>query len=78
MATDIVFKEEQVDYLLDLFGKEVDDEGYIVDAETREREPSTDEDFIKKDDLGYVGHDSVHFVEDDISSIIEFLSEQSE
>lgn len=78
MASEIVFKEEQVDYLLNLFDKEVDDEGYIVDVESGERASSTEDAPIKKDELGFVGHDSVHFVEDDISSIVGYLSEQTE
>lgn len=77
MTTEIVFKEEQVDYLLELFDKEVDDAGYIIDRETEERVMSTDGDYLKKDDLGYVGHGSVHFVEDDISSIVDYLSSRS-
>lgn len=78
MTTEIVFSEERTDYLLDLFGKEVDDSGYIIDSETKERVKSTTDEYLQKDDLGYVGHNSVHFVEDDISTIIDYLSEESE
>lgn len=78
MTTEIVFKEERVDYLLELFNKKVDDEGYIIDEDSEERVRSTTDEYLQKDDLGFVGHNSVHFVEDDISAIVDFLGEQSE
>lgn len=78
METEIIFKEERSDYLLSLFDKEVNDKGYIVDVDSGNRVTSTSGDYLQKDDLGYVGHNSIHFVEDDISALVGYLDEQSE
>lgn len=75
MTTDIVFERSRIDYLLDLFDKEVDDQGYIVDAKTGEKVHSSDGNPLKADDLGVVGHGSEIFVEDDFTSIVDYVTD---
>ncbi len=79
MSPDIVFEESRMDYLLDLFDKEEDDEGYIFDPETDQRvtPPGSDEP-IKTEDLGVVGRGSEIFVKDEVDSIVEFVNSQHE
>lgn len=74
MTTDIVFERSRIDYLLDLFDKEVDDQGYIVDSETGERVLSSDGTPLKPDDLGVVGHGSEVLVEDDFTSLVDYVT----
>lgn len=75
MTPDIVFERSRMDYLLDLFGTEVDEEGYVVDASTGERALSTDGDPLKADDLGVVGHGSEVLVEDDFTAIVDYVTD---
>lgn len=77
MSPDIVFEESRLDYLLDLFDKEEDKEGYIIDPEEDRRvTPPGSSQPIKKEDLGVVGHGSEIFVEDEADSIVEFVNRQ--
>lgn len=79
MSPDIVFEESRMDYLLDLFDKEEDEEGYIVDPEEGQRvTPPGSNKPIKTEDLGVVGRGSELFVEDEVDSIVEFVNEQHE
>lgn len=75
MTPDIVFERSRMDYLLDLFGTEVDEEGYVVDASTGERVLSTDGDPLKADDLGVVGHGSEVLAEDDFTAIVDYVTD---
>lgn len=75
MSPDIVFEESRIDYLLDLFDKVEDEEGYVYDPKEEKRvTPSGSDQPIKTEDLGVVGHGSQIFVEDEVDSIIEFVN----
>jgi hypothetical protein len=79
MSPDIVFEESRLEYLLDLFDKETDEEGYIVDSESGERVTPRESDRpIKAEDLGVVGRGSELFVRDEVDSIVEFVDRQHE
>lgn len=79
MSPDIVFEESRTDYLLDLFDKEEDEDGYIVDPEKNQRvtPPGSDKP-IKTEDLGVVGRGSELFVKDEVDSIVELVNSQHE
>lgn len=72
MSTEIIIEKERLDYMLDAFDMEIDDEGYVVDRDGN-RVRSTDGDPIQKDKIGMAGHGSVEFVKDDISSLTNYL-----
>lgn len=77
MSPDIVFEESRTEYLLDLFDKEEDEEGYVFDPERGERVTRSGSDHpIKTEQLGVVGRGSEIFVKDEIDSIVEFVDEQ--
>lgn len=79
MSPNIVFEESRADYLLDLFDKTEDEEGYIVDPETDQRVTSPDDGQpIKTEELGVVGRGSEIFVRDEVDSIVEFVNTQHE
>jgi hypothetical protein len=75
MTPDIVFDETNIEYLLDLFDKEVDEEGYIYDPELDNRVRS-DGDPIKASELGVVGYGSEIFIRDEVDSIVDFVEAQ--
>jgi hypothetical protein len=79
MSPDIVFEDSRIEYLLDLFDKEEDEEGYIVDPEEGQRvTPPGSNRPIRTADLGVVGRGSEIFVEDEVDSIVEFVNNQHE
>lgn len=79
MGPDIVFEENRVEYLLDLFDKEEDSDGYILDPEKGVRVTHRDTDEpIKVKELGVVGKGSQIFVKDEVDSIVDFVDSQHE
>lgn len=79
MGPDIIFEESRINYLLDLFDKEEDEEGFIVDPERDKRVTPPDSDTpLKTEDLGVVGHGSEIFVRDEVDSIVEFVNRRHE
>lgn len=76
MSTEFVVEPEKLDSLLPLLGKRVNDDGYIVDAETGELVESVDGEHLHIDEIGYIGHGSVEPVKDDISCIVSYLSDE--
>lgn len=79
MAPDIVFEENRIEYLLDLFDKEEDEEGYIYDPEREQRVTHDEtERSIKTEELGVVGHGSQIFIKDEVDSIVDFVNRQHE
>lgn len=78
MSPDIVFEESRKEYLLDLFDKEEDGDGYIVDEQGQRVTPDGSDKPIKTEDLGVVGRGSEIFVKDEVDSIVQFVSSQHE
>jgi hypothetical protein len=79
MSPDIVFEDGKVEYLLDLFDKVEDEDGYVFDPETGQRVTPDDSDRpIRTDELGVVGRGSEIFVKDEVDSIVEFVNGQHE
>jgi len=77
VSPDIVFEDSRIEYLLDLFDKEEDEEGYIFDPETGRRvTPPNSQRPLTVDDLGVVGRGSEIFVRDEVDSIVEFVNSQ--
>jgi len=74
MSTELVVESGKLEALLPLFGAAVNDEGYIVDIESGEIIESPSGDRLTTDEVGYIGHGSVEPVENDISSIVSYLS----
>lgn len=74
MPHDIIIEDSRVEYLLELFEKDIDDEGYLIEAESGVRVDALDGDPIKLSDLGGVGHGSEIFIRNDITSIVEYAS----
>lgn len=78
MSPDIVFEDSRLEYLLELFDKEVDEEGFIVEAGSGERVISRSGKEIKKGDLGVIAHGSEVFIEDNFTEIVDYLSDKKQ
>lgn len=78
MTPDVTFAEDATDFILECFDKEVDSEGYIVEADTGERvlQPSGRE--IKADELAITAEGSEIFIDDNFTSIIEYVESQQD
>lgn len=77
MTPEIVIERERIEYVLDAFGYDVNDDGFIVDSDTRTPVESTSGNPIRKNELGMAGNGSVDFVEDDISALTSYLRDQT-
>jgi len=77
MSQDIRFRPSAKEKILEEFGKTVDEDGYIIDSETRKRETSNLGNELTLDDLGGIGKGSTVFIEDDFVSVCEFVENQA-
>ena len=73
MDPEITFRPSAAEKVLEKFGKEVDEEGYIVDQETQERVESNLNNEVTIDNFGGVGKGSQVFLEKDYVSVAEFV-----
>jgi len=81
---DEILKEKNIDFivntpqlkeLLKLIGNDIDDEGYIIDAKTGEREMTIDSDEIKLKKIGAILPGSKVYIKRNIASFSQYLSE---
>lgn len=69
MTKTLTFECGAEEYLLKVFGNEIDDEGYIMNTERDERETTPDGNEIHIEDFGGVEKGSTLYLEDDIVSV---------
>lgn len=67
----ITFDTSAKDFILSALDKTVNEDGYIVDAESGKRVPSLDGSYITKDEFAGVIKGSEIYVKSDIVSLIE-------
>lgn len=76
---EITFGPSAAETVLEQFGKTLDEEDYIIDQETEERETSCyKEEEIHIKELGGVVEGSVEFIKDDYTEIHEYVKDQQE
>jgi hypothetical protein len=71
----IVNRQQMESFLRDL-GNENDNEGFIINSDTKKRVISQDEDEIKIKDLGSISSASKNFIKDNLASYAEFLAQK--
>jgi len=71
-----IVDENQMEEFLLYLGNEKDKEGFIINAQTKERVISQDEDEIKLNELGSISSASKNFIKDNIASYTEFLAQK--
>lgn len=76
--TTLTFDESAAEEILEAFGKSVDEEGYLYDPETEERETNGDGEEIQKGRLAGIEQGSIIFVDDDFNSLVEHVNRRKE
>lgn len=75
----IVFDKDAIDRVLKVFGKTVDDEGYIVeDVGDKERVLTPEGEELRKDELGVIASGSEIFIDNNYASLVDYVKESSE
>ena len=74
----IIFSEEDIPRILDIFDKGTDEGGYIIDKETKLRIVSNEGEEILAKDLGNVIKGSEIFIKADIASFSKFIAERGD
>ncbi|MFH1094529.1 MAG: hypothetical protein V1739_10330 [Candidatus Omnitrophota bacterium] len=67
----ITFEKEAKRQLLNLFNKDVNEEGYIIEKDTREPILAPDGEFVEFNKFAGIKKGSLVFIKSDINSIIE-------
>lgn len=78
MSTTLTFDESAAEYVLEAFGREVDEEGYVVNPETGERETTESGDEIHKEDFAGLEQGSIIFLDDDFNTLVDHVKRQRE
>ena len=73
----IVANNQMEDFLKNL-GNEKDEQGFIINSDTKKRVISQDEDEIKLKELGSISSASKNFIKQNIASYAEFLAQKRE
>lgn len=73
MSTTLTFDESAAEFVLESFGREVDEEGYVVNPETGNRETTPEGKEIKVEHLAGVEQGSELFIEDNFASLVEHV-----
>jgi len=77
MSTTLTFDESATDFILESFGRDVDDEGYIIDPETGDRVTTPDGEEIKKEEFAGVERGSTLYLDDDFNTIVEHVKRRN-
>jgi len=75
-SVSFVVSGAQMESFLKDLGNEKDEEGFIINSDTKKRVISQDEDEIKLKDLGSISSASKNFIKDNIASYAEFLAQK--
>lgn len=70
-----IVNKSQLKKLLEIIGNDIDDEGYVIDAKTGEREMAIDSDEIKLNKIGVVLPGSKVFIKKNLAGFSQYLSE---
>jgi hypothetical protein len=73
MGLDVKFDRGVADKILKIFGKDTDEDGYIVEKSSNERVLTQQGNPVKKDNLGMIAKGSEVFVEDNFVSKLNYV-----
>lgn len=76
MSPDLTFDESAVEYILEEFDKDIDEEGFIVEADSRERVLTPGGEEVPVSEFGGIAKGSEIFVEDNFASLIDYVKRQ--
>jgi len=69
----VTFDESAAEFVIESFGREVDEEGYVVDPQTGERETTPGGEEIKAEEFAGVEKGSVLFLDGDFTSLVDHV-----
>lgn len=72
----VVFSEDTKDFILEIFGKKVDDDGYIVEKDTGSRVITPEGNFVRNEDFAAVVPGSEVFVTNDMPSLLKYANRE--
>lgn len=78
MEAKLTFDESATEFVLESFGKAVDDDGYVIDAETGERVTTPDGEHIEADEFAGVEKGSTLYLDDGFTTIVDHVKRQKE
>lgn len=78
MSTTLTFDETAAEYIIEAFGKDVDDEGYVIDPENGERETIDAGEELHIDHFAGVEEGSIIFLDDDFNTLVEHVKRRRE
>jgi len=78
MPPTVTFDENATEFILECFEKDVDTDGYIVEADTKERVVTPEGREIKAEDLAITAEGSELFIEDNFASIVDYVERKHE
>jgi hypothetical protein len=73
----LTFEKGTAEYIVESFGKEIDDKGYVINPETGKREQHRGRD-VTKENLAIVEDGSDIFVDDSFDSLSEHVERARE
>lgn len=73
MPTTLTFEESAAEFVIESFGRSVDDSGYIINPETGERETTPEGGEIHIDDFAGVEKGSEIFLDDDFTTLVNHV-----
>ncbi len=72
----ILFNEQSLPFILEIFGKTINEDGFIIDMNTGEPIQTPEGDFLTKEKFGGIKKGSEIFLKDDLLTVIK-LAENS-
>lgn len=73
MAASLTFDESAAEFVLQAFGRKIDDEGYVVNPNTGKREVSPEGDELRAEAFAGVERGSLLFLDDNFDSLVEHV-----
>lgn len=73
MSPSLTFDESAAEFVLEAHGKAVDEEGYVVDAETGERVETPEGDEIEASEFAGIEKGSTLFLDSNFESLVEHV-----
>ena len=73
----VTFSRNNVKDVLEIFNKLIDEDGFIIDKDTKERILTNDLEPIKWEELGFILPGSEVFIKADSTGLAKYLEEQT-
>jgi hypothetical protein len=72
----MLFNERALPFILEIFGKTINDDGFIIDMNTGEPIQTPEGDFLTKEKFGGIKKGSEIFLKDDLLTIMKLAEDK--